>query len=124
MLKNYVYDRLGVHDAGYFTSQTSDDLTKNLDFLYSKAKTASGADLGDACRGIFQRKMTGLYFDLGDKDIFTDLYRGTIIPVKISRQPNSIITASWGPEAKQVEEILEMLKNKYQKSMDVPECGY
>jgi hypothetical protein len=123
LVMNYVYDQLGVHDAGYFTDKTSQDLTTNLDFLLKKAKTASGADLKDACRGILMRKTTLLYFDLGAKSV-QKLYQSTIKPLKITAPPNPKLVSVWGKDAEQVEALLETLKQDYQYNLDVPECGY
>jgi hypothetical protein len=123
LLMNYVYDRLGVHDAGYFTSKTSDDLNFNLDFLLKKVKTASGKDLKDACRGILMRKTTLAYFDLG-KESVQKLYQSTIPPLKIATPPNAKLVSIWGAEAEQVEALLETFKQDFQYNLDVPECGY
>jgi hypothetical protein len=65
MIMNAVYDRLGVHAAGYFESRSASNLNAGLEDLQTKAKTAGGAELANLCIGILSRKMTIAYFDLG-----------------------------------------------------------
>jgi hypothetical protein len=123
LVMNYVYDQLGVHDAGYFTNKTSDDMTVNLDFQLGKVKTASGKELKDHCRGILMRKTTKAYFELG-KESVQRLYQSTIKPLKIATQPNAKLVSVWGASAEQVEALLETFEQDFQYSIDVPECGY
>ena len=123
LVMNYVYDRLGVHDAGYFTNKTSDDMTVNLDFQLEKVKTASGKELKDHCRGILMRKTTKAYFELG-KESVQQIYQSTIRPLKIATPPNAKLGDIWGTSAEQVEALLETFEQDFQYSIDVPECGY
>jgi len=120
---NYAFDQMGVHDAGYFENKSSDNLTKNLDFLLNKAKTASGADLKDACIGIMQRKITQVFFELGGRSTILNLYRSTLYPSKLTNPPTSKLVSIWGPEAQQIEALLEVV-NQHQYHLNVPECGY
>jgi hypothetical protein len=126
MIMNYVYDRLGVHEAGYFSALSSNDLTVGLDTLLEKVKTASGTDLDNACMGILMRKMTILYFTL-DAQSIQQLYRSTIPPLKITTPPNSKLVSVWNwktNQVDQVEALLEMLKQSGYYFTNVPECGY
>ena len=121
MVLNDVYDRLGVHDSGYFTDKGNPNGLN--DYLFEKIKTSSGTELQDQCRGVLSNKMTIAYFDLGNKAT-TKIYRSTINPHPASA-PGTKLVEIWGPEAaNQVQALLETLKNDYQYSLDVPACGY
>jgi hypothetical protein len=123
MLMNYVYGRLGVYDAGYFTARDSDDLTVNLEFLLGKVKTSTGAELADYCRGILMRKVTIAYFDLGP-DAVSSIYRSTIPPVQPLSTPGELLVSTWDSDADRVQALLETLRDDYKYSLNVPECGY
>ena len=123
MIMNYTYDRLGVHDDGYFSDRKSQDLTIILDTQLKQVKTASGQDWKNLCIGILLRKTTIAYFDLGGQAIQT-LYRSTIYPPKISASPNPKLVSVWAGQAVQVQALLESLQQNYQYRLDVPECGY
>jgi hypothetical protein len=122
MIMNAVYDRLGVHDAGFFEDRSSADLNVALTNLLSQAKKASGAELTGLCIGILPRKMTLAYFDLGASAI-TSLYRSTILPVKNDTPPSAELTQVWGGYAPQFEALRETLQRDFTYALDVPECG-
>jgi hypothetical protein len=123
MILNYTYDRLGVHDAGFFTDRSAQDLTIILDHQLNQVKTASGQDWKNLCIGILMRKTTVAYFDLGGQVIQT-LYRSTLYPPKTSAAPNPKLVSVWAEQAGQVQALLESLQQNYQYQLDVPECGY
>ncbi len=123
LVKNYVYDRLGVHDPGYFDEKSSENLTIGLELNLEKVKTASGEELIGNCRGILLRKMTRVFFDLGPQTV-APLYQSTISPSETTTPPNPNLSIVWGKNARQVEVLLETLKQDYKYSIDVPECGY
>ena len=123
MILNYAYDRLGVHDPGYFTDRSAEDLTTILDSQLDQVKTASGQDLKNLCIGILQRKTTIAYFDLGGQAI-QKLYRSTLYPPKISASPSPKLVSVWAGQAGQVQALLETLQQDYQYRLDVPACGY
>ncbi len=123
MILNYVYDRLGVHDPGYFDDRTSDNLTIGVELQLEAIKTASGQELANQCRGLLTRKTTIAYFDLGGQSV-QSLYRSTIRPPEIVTAPNPKLVAVWVGYAEQVEALLETLEQDYGYSIDVPECGY
>ncbi len=123
MVMNYVYDRLGVHDLGYFDPRSSDNLTIGLDMQLEKVKTASGQDLINNCKGILMRKTTIAFFDLGAQSAQA-IYQSTVPPLKIAAQPNSSLVNVWGTAAPQIQALLETLEQDYKYSIDVPKCGY
>ncbi len=122
MVKNYVYDQLGVHDPGYFESRSAENLNLVLENQLKQAKTASGQELSNLCLGILMRKTTIVYFDLGGQAV-QSLYQGTIQPPE-TITPNPQVASMWGTHARQVQALLDMLKQKFNYSMNVPECGY
>jgi len=121
MIMNAVYDRLGVHDAGYFESRSAGNLNAGLKDLQAQAGKASGTDLANLCVGILSRKMTIAYFDLGASAI-TPLYRSTIPPLKNAKSPDAGLAAVWGGYAQQVEALLESLQRDFGYALSVPEC--
>jgi len=123
LMMNYVYDRMGIHDSGYFLNKNSEDFTVNLPMLIEKAKTVSGGDLKNICRGILASKTTLAFFVLG-KDVAKPIYESTFSPPKLATPPNPKLTSIWGSEADQVEALLETLKQNYKYEINIPECGY
>jgi hypothetical protein len=122
MIMNAVFDRLGVHDAGYFVDRSAPDLSVTLENLQTQAKETSGTGLLDLCIGILMRKMTIAYFDLGASAI-TALYRSTVPPIKNATSPDAKLTAVWAGYAPQIEALRETLKQDFNYSVDAPECG-
>ena len=123
LVENYVYDRLGVHDPGYFEDRSSDILTVALNSSFEKVKTASGQELIDNCRAILISKTTLAFFDLGPASV-ASIYQSTIVPVKIAASPNPTLVTVWGSSAEQIEALLEGLEQNYKYVIDVPQCGY
>jgi hypothetical protein len=124
IIPNAVYARLGVFDAGYFTS--SSNLKELNTYLLEKIKTASGEERNDMCRGIFNNELTLAYFQF-DKDkapaAINALYRATINP-QPATPPNAVLTSIWNGHAAQVQVLLETLEQQYKVPINVPECGY
>jgi hypothetical protein len=123
LVMNYVYDRLGIHDPGYFEDRSSDMLTTALDHDLEKVKTASGQELIDSCKGILINKVSNAFFDLGPSSV-QSLYQSTIAPLKIAIPPSPNLVAIWGTAAEQIESLLETLEQDYKYNIDIPECGY
>lgn len=123
MIQNYVYDRLGVHDAGYFDDRSSDNLTIGLDHQLEIVKTAKPEELFVPCLGILARKTTIAYFEL-DGQAITSLYQSTINPSKTITPPNPKLVSVWGMQAPQIEALLAAFEQDYKYIIDVPECGY
>jgi hypothetical protein len=121
LVLNAVYDRLGVHDPGYFTAN-DENLVTLLDGLM-KASANPSPDQANQCRAILADRMTQAYFELGPQAA-VDLYRSTVPPARNTMSPNEILSMHWGAEAAQVETLLEMLKIKYNTRLNVPQCGY
>lgn len=122
MIMNAVFDRLGVHDAGFFEDRSAPDLNVVLENNEAQAKKATGAELTGLCIGILQRKMTIAYFDLGAGAI-TSLYRSTIPPLKNATSPDAKLAAVWGGYAPQVEALRETLQRDFTYALNAPECG-
>ena len=122
MIMNAVFDRLGVHDAGYFVDRSAPDLNVTLENLLTQAKTSSGTGLIDLCIGILSRKMTIAYFDLSASAI-TALYRSTIPPLKNATPPDAKLTGVWAGYAPQVEALREALQRDFTYALGAPECG-
>ena len=122
MIMNAVYDRLGVHDAGYFEDRSAENLNLALENLQAEAKKAGGTELPNLCLGILMRKMTIAYFDQGSSAI-TPLYRSTIPPLRKATSPDAKLVDVWGTDARQIEALRETLKQEYKYTIDVPECG-
>lgn len=122
LVMNYVYDRLGVHDLGYFDPRSSENLNAGLELNLEKVKTASGQELIGHCQGLLARKTTIAFFDLGPQAV-APLYQSTINPSE-SIIPNASLVTVWGTYARQIEALLETLEQDYKYSIDVPECGY
>ena len=122
MIMNAVFDRLGVHDAGYFEDRSAPDLNVVLENNQTQAKTASGTQLLDLCIGILSRKMTIAYFDLGAGAI-TSLYRSTMPPLKNATSPDAKLAGVWRGYAPQVEALRETLQRDFKYTLDAPECG-
>jgi len=122
MIMNAVYDRLGVHDAGYFEDRSAENLNVFLESLQTEVKKAGGTELTNLCIGILMRRMTIAYFDLGASAI-TPLYRSTIPPWKNTTSPDAKLVEVWGVYAGQIEALRETLQRDFRYTMDVPECG-
>jgi hypothetical protein len=122
MIMNAVYDRLGVHDRGYFEDRSAENLNLELENLQTEVKKASGTELTNLCVGILMRRTTIAYFDLGASAI-TPLYRSTIPPLKNATSPDAKLVEVWGGNAGQIEALRETLQRYYRYTIDVPECG-
>jgi hypothetical protein len=121
LVMNYVYDRLGVHDPGYFQDKLFEGT--GPDSLPEKVKTASGQELSDSCKGILIDKVTNAFFDLGPSSA-QPLYQSTIAPLEITTPPNPNLVTVWGTAAEQIESLLETMEQDFKYPVDVPECGY
>jgi len=119
---NAVYDRLGVHEAGWFHDKFTDDFRLSLERSIAQAGTASGDVLVNLCRGILSDKLSLAYLDLG-ANAFRPLYRSTIPPQKILTPPGTGMTAVWGAYAPATEALVETLRNDFKYTIDVPSCG-
>jgi len=122
MIQNAVYDRLGVHDPGFFEARSSENLNA-IENLENEAKTAGGSELSSLCLGILQRKITIAYFDLGEGAILP-LYRSTIAPLAALTPPDARQVEIWGGYAPQVDALLEKLLQDYKYPLDLPSCGF
>jgi|GEM_PF-5239145 len=122
MILNAVYDRLGVHEPGYFEARSSENLGAVAN-LENDAKTAGGAELSNLCLGILQRKITIAYFDLGESAILP-LYRSTIAPLNNLTPPDARQVEIWGGYAPQVDALLEKLIQEFKYPLDLPSCGF
>jgi len=122
MIMNAVYDRLGVHDVGYFEDRSAENLNAALEGFQTQVKKAGGTELSNLCFGILSRRMTIAYFDLGASAV-TPLYRSTIPPLKDTASPDAGFVQIWGGYARQVRGLREALLQGYKYTLDVPECG-
>jgi hypothetical protein len=121
MVMDAVYDRLGVHEVGYYEERQAENLTLILDDLLGEVKGAAGNERNNLCLGILMRKMTIAYFDLGEAAIHP-LYWSTIdVPKKLP--VSALATAVWGGNAPRVANLMKTLWKDYHYDFGVPECA-
>ena len=126
LLMNYVYDQLNDPRSGAYVVLNEYQTTNFQRQLLNDVKTATGPDLWNKCDGILANQVEMTYFQKGDKDSIQRLYRSTIPPLNLDKQPNATLISIWDdvPLARQVEAVLEMLKKDYNDSINAPNCGF
>jgi len=126
LLMNYVYDQLNDPRSGAYVVLNEYQTTNFQRQLLNEAKTATGPDLWSKCDGILSNQVEMTYFQKGDIASIQRLYRSTIPPLHLDKQPNATLLSIWDDTkiASQVEAVLEMLKKDYNDSINAPTCGY
>ena len=126
LLMNYVYDQLNDPRSGAYVVQNESQTTNFQRQLLNDVKTATGQDLDLKCFGILANQVEMTYFQKGDKASIQRLYRSSIPPLHLDKQPNATLISIYDdvPVARQVEAVLEMLKKEYNDSINAPTCGY
>ena len=126
LLMNYAYDQLNDPRSGAYVVLNEYQTTNFQRQLLNDVKTATGPDLWNKCDGILANQVEMTYFQKGDKDSIQRLYRSTIPPLNLDKQPNATLISIWDdvPLARQVEAVLEMLKKDYNDSINAPNCGF
>jgi hypothetical protein len=126
LLMNYVYDQLKDPRSGAYVVNNEYQTTFFQRQLLYEVVTATGPDLWNKCDGILSNQVEMTYFQKGDMASIQRLYRSTIPPLHLDKQPNATLLSIWDDTkvASQVEAVLEMLKKDYNDSINAPKCGY